>query len=41
MIGRLRGMLVARSARGEVVFDVAGVGYRITVSPGTAPLLGR
>jgi len=40
MIGRLRGMLVHRSGRGEVVIDVAGVGYRITVSPGTAASLG-
>jgi Holliday junction DNA helicase RuvA len=40
MIARLRGMLVHRSARGEVVLDVGGVGYRITVSPGTAVAIG-
>jgi Holliday junction DNA helicase RuvA len=40
VIGRLRGMLVHRSTRGEVVVDVGGVGYRITVSPATAVDLG-
>jgi Holliday junction DNA helicase RuvA len=40
VIGRLRGMLVHRSARGEVVVDVAGVGYRVSVSPATAVALG-
>lgn len=40
MIGRLRGTLVHRSARGEVMLDVGGVGYRITVSPATATALG-
>jgi Holliday junction DNA helicase RuvA len=40
MIGRLRGTLVHRSARGEVMLDVAGVGYRIAVSPATAVALG-
>ena len=40
MIARLRGTLVHRSARGEVVIDVGGVGYRINVSPGTAVALG-
>ena len=40
MIGRVRGMLVHRSARGEVIVDVAGVGYRISVSPSTAVALG-
>ena len=33
-------MLVHRSPRGEVVVDVAGVGYRVTVSPTTAVALG-
>jgi Holliday junction DNA helicase RuvA len=33
-------MLVHRSARGEVVVDVAGVGYRVSVSPATAVALG-
>jgi len=40
MIGRLRGTLVQRSPRGEVMLDVGGVGYRITVSPATATVLG-
>jgi holliday junction DNA helicase RuvA len=40
VIGRLRGTLVHRSSRGEVVLDVAGVGYRITVSPSTSVALG-
>jgi Holliday junction DNA helicase RuvA len=41
MIGRLRGLLVHRSHRGEVVLDVGGVGYRISVSPATAVALGN
>ena len=40
MIGRLRGTLVHRSARGEVMLDVGGVGYRISVSPHTSVELG-
>ena len=40
MIGRLRGTLVHRSHRGEVMLDVGGVGYRISVSPATAVDLG-
>ena len=40
MIGRLRGTLAHRSPRGEVVVDVAGVGYRISVSPATVAALG-
>jgi Holliday junction DNA helicase RuvA len=40
MIGRLRGALVHRSLRGEVMLDVGGVGYRISVSPSTAVALG-
>jgi len=40
MIGRLRGTLAHRSAKGEVVLDVGGVGYRILVSPATAVDLG-
>ena len=39
MIGRLRGTLVHRSHRGEVVLDVGGVGYRISVSPATSVAL--
>ena len=40
MIGRLRGTLAHRSPRGEVVIDVGGVGYRISVSPSTVVALG-
>src|SRR5436305_14781715 len=40
MIGRLRGMLVHRTARGEVVVAVGGVGYRVSGSPATAVALG-
>ena len=40
MIGRLRGTLVHRSAKGEVMLDVGGVGYRISVSPQTSLELG-
>lgn len=40
MIGRLRGTLVHRTAGGEVVVDVGGVGYRISVSPATVAALG-
>lgn len=40
MIGRLRGTLVHRSAKGEVMLDVGGVGYRINVSPATVLDLG-
>jgi Holliday junction DNA helicase RuvA len=41
MIGSLRGRLVDRSPRGEVVVEVAGVGYRATVAPGTLAALGQ
>lgn len=40
MIGLLRGTLVDRSLRGEIVVEVGGVGYRATVSPSTALTLG-
>jgi holliday junction DNA helicase RuvA len=33
MIGWLRGEIVARTAQGELIVDVGGVGYRLTVSP--------
>ena len=36
MIGLLRGKVVVRSAEGEVIVDVAGVGYRVAVTPATA-----
>jgi holliday junction DNA helicase RuvA len=39
MIGLLRGSVVLRSAEGEVIVDVAGVGYRVTVTPATAAAL--
>jgi Holliday junction DNA helicase RuvA len=39
VIGLLRGSVVLRSAEGEVIVDVAGVGYRITVTPATAAAL--
>ena len=40
MIGSLRGTLVDRSALGEVVIEVGGVGYRVTVAPTTAATVG-
>ncbi len=39
MIGLLRGKVVLRSAEGEVIIDVAGVGYRVAVTPATAVAL--
>jgi Holliday junction DNA helicase RuvA len=39
VIGMLRGSVVLRSAEGEVIMDVAGVGYRVTVTPMTAATL--
>lgn len=41
MIGSLRGTLVDRSPRGEVVVEVGGVGYRATVAPSTLATLGE
>lgn len=41
MIGSLRGTLVHRSPRGEVVVEVGGVGYRVAVSPATMVTLGQ
>jgi Holliday junction DNA helicase RuvA len=35
MIGSLRGTVLERSGEGEVLLEVAGVGYRITVTPRT------
>ena len=40
MIGSLRGMLLERVG-GEVLVEVAGLGYRITVSPATSIMLGE
>ena len=39
MIGLLRGPVVLRAAEGEIIIDVAGVGYRVTVTPATAAAL--
>jgi len=36
VIGLLRGHVVLRSGEGEVIVDVGGVGYRVTVIPATA-----
>ena len=44
MIGSLRGLLLERieeSGRDEVLVDVAGVGYRVVVTPTTALRLGE
>ena len=40
MIGSLRGRMVDRSAKGEVLLEVNGVGYRVTVAPRTLAALG-
>jgi Holliday junction DNA helicase RuvA len=39
VIGLLRGSAVLRAADGEVIIDVSGVGYRVTVTPATAATL--
>ena len=39
MIGLLRGKVALRSAEGEVIIDVGGVGYRVAVTPATAAAL--
>jgi len=39
VIGLLRGPVVVRTGEGEVIIDVAGVGYRVTVTPSTAVAL--
>ena len=39
MIGLLRGPVLVRTGEGEVIVDVAGVGYRVAVTPGTAAAL--
>ena len=41
MIGSLRGTLTARSADGEVVVEVGGVGYRVCVPTATSAALGQ
>ncbi len=40
MIGSLRGTLLHRSVSGDVLVEVAGVGYRVTAGPVTAARLG-
>jgi len=39
VIGLLRGNVALRSAEGEVIIDVSGVGYRVAVTPATAVAL--
>jgi Holliday junction DNA helicase RuvA len=39
VIGLLRGAVVVRTGEGEVIIDVAGVGYRVAVTPATAAAL--
>ncbi len=41
MIGSLRGSVIDRTARGEVIVDVGGVGYRAQVTPRTLVGLGQ
>jgi holliday junction DNA helicase RuvA len=41
MIGSLRGTLLDRTMGGEVLVEVAGVGYRVTVAPTTAAAVGE
>ena len=41
MIGSLRGVLLDRTATGEVLVEVGGVGYRATVAPTTLVALGE
>ncbi len=40
MIGLVRGTLVDRAVRGEVLVDVGGLGYRVLVAPATLVELG-
>jgi Holliday junction DNA helicase RuvA len=39
VIGMLRGPVLVRTAESEVIMDVAGVGYRVSVTPSTAASL--
>ncbi|WP_334143118.1 Holliday junction branch migration protein RuvA, partial [Rhabdothermincola sp.] len=41
MIGSLRGTLVERAGDGELLIEVAGVGYRVTVTPTTVVEAGE
>jgi Holliday junction DNA helicase RuvA len=40
MIGSLRGVLLARWSDGEVLVEVAGIGYRVTTAPAASVALG-
>ena len=40
MIGSLRGELLDKDPEGEVVIEVGGLGYRVTVNPSTLAALG-
>jgi len=41
VIGWLRGELIARTAQGEVLVDVGGVGYRVSVTPAQLAAVGE
>lgn len=41
MIGSLRGQLLDRSTEGELLIEVGGVGYRVTVAPRTLAAAGE
>jgi holliday junction DNA helicase RuvA len=41
MIGSLRGILLDRCAKGEVLVEVGGVGYRVQVTPSALATLGE
>ena len=41
MIGSLRGRVIDRTPRGEMIVDVGGVGYRTQVAPRTMAALGQ
>ena len=41
MIGSLRGTLLDRSLDGDVLIEVAGVGYRVIVAPTASPAVGE
>ena len=41
MIGSLRGILLDRSSRGDVLVEVGGVGYRVLVPPSAHRVLGE
>jgi Holliday junction DNA helicase RuvA len=41
MIGSLRGVLLDRFARGELLVEVGGVGYRVVVPAGTLGVVGE